>query len=148
MKTLIIAGLAFAGGLAVATAASSPSGHLGSAAMTWEQIQNGPAKGKGKAIFRSPTATLEELEMHVTHLPPGEAPHGPHSHVEEELVIVREGTLEALQNGKTQRVGPGGVLFQASRDRHGVRNVGDVPATYYVIRWKSPGPVKPRAPQP
>jgi XRE family transcriptional regulator, regulator of sulfur utilization len=145
MKKLTIAALAFAGGLAAAKAAPEK---LGSTSITWEQIENGPVKGKGRAIFQSPTATLDELEMHITHLPPGQAPHPPHTHPEEELVIIKEGTLEAMQSGKTKRVGPGGVIFQASNQLHGVRNVGDVPATYYVVRWTSPGMAKPKAPPP
>ena len=114
--------------------------------MSWEQIENGPVKGKGRAIFQSPTATLDELEMHVTHLAPGQAPHPPHSHPQEELVIIREGSLEAFQSGKTRRLGPGSVIFQASNQVHGLRNIGDAPATYYVVRWTSPGMPKPKPP--
>ena len=36
--------------------------------------------------------------------------------------------------GQPQRVGPGSVLFAAADDLHGVQNVGDTPATYYVIK--------------
>jgi quercetin dioxygenase-like cupin family protein len=102
----------------------------------------------GKAIFRSPTATLDELEMHVTHLPAGKEPHPPHKHAEEELVIIKEGTLEAMQEGKSRRLGPGSVIFQASNHLHGVKNVGDGPATYYVVRWASPGTLKAKPAQP
>ena len=98
MKKLTIAALAFAGGVVVARGAGSAPALLGPSALSWEQIENGPVKGKGHAIFASPTATLDELEMHVTHLPPGQAPHPPHSHADEELVIIKEGTLEALQS--------------------------------------------------
>jgi quercetin dioxygenase-like cupin family protein len=80
--------------------------------------------------------------MHVTHLPAGKAPHPPHKHPDEELVIIKEGTLEALVAGQTRRLGAGSVIFQASNQLHGVKNVGDAPATYYVIRWNSPGMLK------
>src|SRR5205809_133609 len=114
MSKLIIAALAFAGGLAVARAGAPTPPRLGPSALSWEQIEKGPVKGKGRAIFLSPTATLDELEMHITHLAPGQAPHPPHTHPQEELVIIKEGTLEALQDGNTRRMGPGSVIFQAS----------------------------------
>ena len=147
------------GGAAVATAPAppapapsppptAPAAALGPQAVTWEQIEAGTGKGLSKPIFKSRTATLDELEMHVTHLPPGKVPHPPHRHPEEELVILKEGTLEVLQGDKTSRVGPGAVIFQASNQLHGVRNVGDVPATYYVMRWASPGMLKAPAAKP
>ena len=52
------------------------------------------------------------------------------------------GTVESLVNGEQRRVGPGSVIFQASNQMHGIRNVGDGPATYHVIRWNSPGMLK------
>jgi quercetin dioxygenase-like cupin family protein len=128
----------FAGGVAVSASTPAPV-LLGSTTVSWEQIEAAAGKGSSKPIFRTPTATLDELEMHVTHLAVGKSPHAPHSHPEEELVILKEGTLEVMQAGKTTRVGPGGVIFQASNQLHGVRNVGDGPATYYVMRWRSPG---------
>jgi len=90
------------------------------------------------AVFRSlvdtNTATLAKLEMHVTTLGPGKAPHPPHRHVHEELMIVRSGTLEVLQNSTTRRAGPGAVIFEASNELHGLRNPGPDSATYVVIR--------------
>jgi quercetin dioxygenase-like cupin family protein len=147
MKKPIIAALGFAGGLAVATAGRAAPPLLGSTTVSWEQIEasGNSTTGLSRRFFQNPTATLDELEMHVTHLPPGKAPHPPHTHPEEELVIIKEGTLEAMQQGKTHRVGPGGVIFQASNQLHGVRNVGDTTATYYVVRWASPGMLKARA---
>ena len=140
MTKLSIAAVAFAAGLiaSAATGGAAPP-KLGSTSVSWEEIE---AK---RRFFENPTATLDELEMHVTHLAPGKAPHAPHTHAEEELVILKEGTLEAMQAGKTRRLGPGAVIFQASNQLHGVRNVGDTQATYYVIRWRSPGMAKPAA---
>jgi quercetin dioxygenase-like cupin family protein len=59
-------------------------------------------------------------------------------HPDEELIIVKEGTLEAMQNGVTKQPGAGSIIFEASNQFHGLRNVGKTPATYYVIKWLSP----------
>ena len=133
--------------LASSAAAQRPV--LGSAAYTWEEIQARPtgASGRSREIVRQPTATLDQLEMHVTWLPPGQTTHAPHTHPNEEVIIVREGTLEAFQNGKKTRVGPGSVLFMATNDPHNVVNVGDTTAVYHVINWHSPGMLK-AAPRP
>ncbi len=90
-----------------------------------------------RSFFRTPTATLNELELHVTTLNPGQASHPPHRHPNEELVIIKEGTVEALVQGEWKRLGPGSVIFNASNQLHGLKNVGDGPATYHVINWTS-----------
>jgi XRE family transcriptional regulator, regulator of sulfur utilization len=95
--------------------------------------------GARRTVFRAPTATLDELECHITTLNPGQSSHPPHKHPEEEILIVREGTVESLVNGTLRRVGPGSVIFQASNQEHAIRNVGETPATYHVFSWKSPG---------
>jgi quercetin dioxygenase-like cupin family protein len=93
--------------------------------------------GALRQFFRAPTATLDELEMHVTTLNPGQTSHAPHRHANEELVIVKDGTVEMFAGGEWKRVGPGSVLFAASNELHGLRNVGTAPATYHVINWTS-----------
>ena len=55
----------------------------------------------------------------------------------EELIIVKEGTLDTFQSGVTRRVGTGGIIFHASNEPHNVTNVGTTPATYFVINWKT-----------
>jgi|SRR5450756_2176928 len=93
--------------------------------------------GETRAVVTGPTATLDELEMHVTTLNPGLASHPPHKHPNEELVLLDKGTVEALINGEWKRVGPGSVIFNASNVMHALRNVGDTPAQYHVINWKT-----------
>jgi quercetin dioxygenase-like cupin family protein len=112
---------------------------LGPAVWDWAKIDAKPTEvGALRDIVRKPTATLDELEMHVTTLNPGLASHPPHTHPNEELVIVREGTVEVLNGGSWKRLGPGSVIFNASNSPHALRNVGDTPATYHVINWKTP----------
>ena len=100
--------------------------------------------GAVRQVMRTPTPTLDELEIHITTLNPGATPHAPHKHPDEELLIVKEGTVESLVNGELKRVGPGSIIFQAANQLHSIRNVGDVPATYHVIKWNSPGMLKAR----
>jgi quercetin dioxygenase-like cupin family protein len=118
---------------------SAPAGTLKSAVFDWDKLVATPTKtGEKRVICKGPTVTLNSLEAHVTSLRAGEAAHAAHRHPDEELVVVKEGTIEAVINGKTERVGPGGILFFASNDEHGMRNVGSTRATYYVIRMVTP----------
>jgi quercetin dioxygenase-like cupin family protein len=82
--------------------------------------------------------------MHITTLKAGEASHPPHQHPNEELLIIREGTVEALVSGELKRIGPGSIIFQASNQLHNIKNVGDTPATYHVINWKTAATPKPK----
>ena len=95
--------------------------------------------GEVRQVFENRTATLDELELHITTLNPGQTPHEPHRHPDEEVLIVQQGTVETLLGDRTERVGPGSVIFQAANQLHGIRNVGEVPAVYHVIKWNSPG---------
>lgn len=123
----------------IATARSKPAVQE-SALWDWESLAPKATEvGQYRHVVRAPTATLDELEMHVTTLNPGQTSHAPHQHPNEELVIIASGKLEAFSNGQTKVLGPGSIIFNASNQLHGVRNVGDVPATYHVINWASPG---------
>jgi len=106
----------------------------------WSTADTKPNEwGAARQVMRTPTPTLDELEIHISTLNPGKSPHAPHQHMHEELLIVKDGTLETFQSGAKRTVGPGGIIFQASNELHNVTNVGTTPATYFVIGWDSPG---------
>ena len=116
---------------------------MGSTVFDWNDMKPTPnAHGDVRSVVRRPTATLDELEIHITTLNPGESSHAPHQHVNEELIIVRQGTVEALNNGQLKRVGPGSIIFQGSNQLHSLKNVGTEPAIYHVVNWASPGMLK------
>ena len=139
MVAFIAAGVT-CGALALESQRSAPS-ILSSAVFDWQSIPAKPTQtGDVRSFFKAPTATLDELELHVTTLKPGVMSHPPHQHPNEELVIIKEGTVEALINGEWRRTGPGSVIFNASNQLHGLRNVGSGPATYHVINWRSAQP--------
>ena len=111
---------------------------MGSRVFDWNSVPDKPnAHGSVRSFFSSPTATLENLELHVTTLNPGESPHAPHKHPNEELIIIRQGTVETLSNGSWVRVGPGSAIFNGSNQLHGFKNVGSEPAVYHVINFKT-----------
>ena len=84
-------------------------------------------------VLKGKLATGEALEVHETTLPPGTAPHPPHRHVHSEMWFIREGTVELTVNGSSYHLGPGGVGFVHSNDEHGIKNVGDTAATYFLV---------------
>ena len=113
----------------------------------WAGLEARPTPtGMRRTVMQAPTPTLDELEIHITTLNVGQVSHEPHRHPAEELLIVKDGMVETLQNGKATRLGPGSIIFHSSNDLHNIRNVGSIPATYHVIQWKSPG--TPPAPAP
>lgn len=112
---------------------------LRSTVYDWTKLAAIPTKtGERRDIVNAPTATLSRFESHVTTLRANEAPHPSHSHPDEEIVIVKEGTLEVTIDGRVEKVGPGSTIFFASNEPHGVKNGGDTPVTYFIIRILTP----------
>jgi len=137
-RDLAVAFVAILGTLCIVAVADQNASVMQSAAFDWNSIPvKQTAIGSARSFFKAPTATLNELELHVTTLNPGQASHPPHQHPNEELVIIKEGTVEALVQGEWKRLGEGSVIFNASNQLHGLRNVGTTPATYHVINWTS-----------
>lgn len=123
-----------AGGFAIAEELPT----ISSSVFEWNSVIAKPTEvGSVRSFFKVRTPTLEQLEVHVTTLNPGKSPHPPHRHPNEEMLIIRQGTVEALVNGEWKRVGPGSVIFFASNQLHGLRNVGPEPAVYHVINFKT-----------
>jgi len=88
---------------------------------------------ESRQVFDGSTHTAYPIDLHITTLQPGLMPHPPHHHVHEEAMFIKEGTLEVTIAAKTWRVGPGSVVYINSNEEHGLKNVGDLPATYFVL---------------
>jgi len=136
-RDIAIAVVTFAATLG-AVAVNSQTSVMTSTAVDWNSMTARTTNvGEVRQVFRNPTLTLEELECHVTTVKPRMASHAPHQHPQEEMVIIKEGTVEVLVNGEWKKVSPGSIAFFSSNQMHGLRNVGDTPATYFVINVKT-----------
>jgi len=117
-----------------AGAANAQKATLPSLVMRFEDLPvttNG--ENRSRNVFDGVTHTGYHVDLHETELAPGAAPHAPHHHEHEEMIMIREGTLEITMDGKASRVGPGSVVYAASNVEHGWRNVGTTRAHYFVL---------------
>jgi quercetin dioxygenase-like cupin family protein len=123
------------------TAAAGASGQSPAQASLRSEVypfESLPVRGTGnpsrsRAVLRGKNRKGMTVEAHHTELAPGSAPHPPHQHVHEEMIVVREGLMEVTITGKAVKLGPGGIAYIASNEEHGWRNIGDTQAHYLVI---------------
>jgi quercetin dioxygenase-like cupin family protein len=94
---------------------------------------NPKTHAQSRQVFHGTTHTGCPLDLHITTLPPGQMPHAAHSHEHEEMMFIKEGTLQATISGHAYTAGPGSVIYVASNEMHGLKNVGDTPAQYFVL---------------
>lgn len=114
--------------------ASSQNSVLPSKAYPFDQLPvhtEGP--NKLRQVFNGETHDGVAIELHETDLPPGGAPHPPHHHAHEEMILIREGTMQVTIAGRTADLGPGSVAYVASNEEHGWHNVGKTRANYFVM---------------
>ena len=66
------------------------------------------------------------------------ANHAAHTHGEEEILYVFEGTAKFTLNGESKIVGPNSTLFCPAGVSHGIFFAGDTPLRYAVIKSNYP----------
>lgn len=105
----------------------------------WDKMTVTPiTNGVRRTLFDGPTTSLDKLHCHITTLNPGETSGPPRLHLQEEVTIIKEGSVEAYWDGHRQTVGPGSVIFFAADSVTSLRNVGTTPATYTVVYYLTP----------
>ena len=103
-------------------------------AMPVRTMANG---GESRDIVHGALATGETVNLHQSMQVVGATANAPHVIQHSEFILVREGELEFQHEVAGQmvseKVGPGGVFYVAFGTRHTVKNVGTVPARYFVV---------------
>lgn len=96
---------------------------------------DGKTVGKAGAYVAGETPGSKDFITGRFVLNPGQTPHPPHVHPEEEVMVIESGTGEIVCDGKTTKVGPGSVMFTAPNVSHGIVNTGKEPIVFYFIKW-------------
>ena len=96
------------------------------------------ANGVRRAVLDAPTATVDRLHAHITTLDPGQKSGEPHLHVQEEVIIVTEGSVIAHFDGQKREAPAGSVIFFQSNATTYLENASSKPATYYVVYYHTP----------
>jgi (S)-ureidoglycine aminohydrolase len=95
-----------------------------------------------RQVLEGKTFALEYFEIHASTLEPGKAPHPPHTHADqEELMIVKEGQVKITIARQSKILGPGSIAFAMPGDEHGIENAGSTTATYYILKYKGKLPM-------
>ena len=82
-RDIVVALIAASGDVRRGRRLSSQAAILKSRVFDWTAMTaKDNAYGSVRVVVRAPTATLDELEMHVTTLNPGQTSHAPHQHAE------------------------------------------------------------------
>ncbi len=89
--------------------------------------------GESRDVVRGALATGEAVSVHESMLAAGIPPNPQHKIQHSEFIMVQEGTVEFEHGDKAEKMGPGSVIYVALGTMHTLKNVGDVPAKYFVI---------------
>ena len=93
--------------------------------------------GDLRIYYEGATDQLRSMTAGSLRLKAGMTPHAPHTHPEEEFMVVTEGTGEIFVEGKTTKVGPGSMMYCAANKSHGIVNTGKTPLLFYFYKWKA-----------
>ncbi len=142
-STFLLLSLLLCGYLAAQPAApadpAKPAEKLTSTVVAWDKLVAVPnATGARRAVLDGPTTTLDKLHVHISTLNPGEKSGEPRLHLQEEVIIVKEGTVEANSDGVARTATAGSVIFFAAHSVTFLKNIGTTPATYTVIYYYTP----------
>jgi mannose-6-phosphate isomerase-like protein (cupin superfamily) len=102
---------------------------------TTEATYEGKPTGKLAVYFDGNTAGTRNFVSGRFELRPGTEPHPPHTHPEEEILIVASGTGEIFCDSKTTEVGPGAIMYTGPNVSHSIKNTGTEPLVFYWVKW-------------
>jgi len=116
---------------------------LRSAVYNWSNLPSRITENREtKKVLEGNTLDLANLEIHTSTLAPGAINHALSGHDDvDELILVKEGTLQVTVNETTKTLGPGSVIFIIAGDRQSFKNISAAPSTYYVLMFKSRMPI-------
>jgi MoaA/NifB/PqqE/SkfB family radical SAM enzyme/mannose-6-phosphate isomerase-like protein (cupin superfamily) len=94
------------------------------------------------SVFNGSTRVMESLTCHASVLIKDFSPHPPHSHDEEELLLVLFGEVDVVMPDlpglkKTLRLGRGQFVYYPVGFSHTIQTVSLMPSNYLMFKWKN-----------
>lgn len=91
--------------------------------------------GDHRIFMQGPTEMMKTFESGNVYLKKGETPHPPHRHIDEEIMLVTQGSGEIVVDGQVTKVNPGSMMYTGSNVEHGITNTGDGELVFYYFKW-------------
>jgi mannose-6-phosphate isomerase-like protein (cupin superfamily) len=101
-----------------------------------DHLNGNKAVGKAGLYLQGDTPGSTKFVTGRFVLAPGQTPHPPHVHSEEEVMIIESGQGEIFCDGKTTKIGPGSVMYTTPNAPHGITNTGETPIVFYFVKWQ------------
>ncbi|HYJ37184.1 MAG TPA: cupin domain-containing protein [Chitinophagaceae bacterium] len=128
--------LRYKGKLAMNMERAKQSG--GSFMLNWNDLKtSNTGKGYRRNFFNRATSQLNQFEMHTTALNADSVSHAPHTHVQEEIILVLRGNVEMFIDGKYYKGSPGDLYLISSNAPHNLKNIGKEQCEYFAFQWKN-----------
>jgi quercetin dioxygenase-like cupin family protein len=86
-------------------------------------------------IFRGATPNTRWLSVHASILESGHSPHPPHTHADEEILIVLAGHGELTRGEEVVHAKPGVVTYYPAGFPHTIRSSSTGSVQYLMIKW-------------
>ncbi len=91
--------------------------------------------GYFQSYFTGETPSTKDVLVGVASLKPGMEIHPPHTHAEEEFMMVIKGRGTWHLNGKDQPAATGDILYARPNDIHGLKNTSTTELQFVVWKW-------------
>jgi (S)-ureidoglycine aminohydrolase len=105
--------------------------------LDWTEMPMKPTdKGESRQIFNQPTHYFQKIDMHATTLNEGQISHPPHTHRNEEIILVRSGDVQMYIGGRYQKAKAGDIVFLTSGTPHNLENKTKGRCEYFALQWQ------------
>jgi (S)-ureidoglycine aminohydrolase len=110
----------------------------GSFMLDWDQLPtSNTGKGYRRNSFNRATSQLNQFEMHTTALNADSVSHAPHTHIQEEVILILRGNVEMFIDGKYYKGSTGDLYFISSNVPHNLKNTGKEQCEYFAFQWRN-----------
>lgn len=110
----------------------------GSFLLDWNDLKtNNTGKGYRRDFFNRATSQLKQFEMHTTALNADSVSHAPHTHVQEEVILILRGNVEMFIDGKYHKGSAGDLYFISANVPHALKNIGKEQCEYFAFQWRN-----------